>query len=58
MTDRKIVDYVIVSAASEPLDEKVRLWVSRGYEPFGNPLYINHIKFLAQAMVKYEEIDK
>lgn len=67
MTDRKIVDYIIVSRQGDrhrngmmsELEGIVKLRISQGYEPLGAPFieyqHSGHVDCIIQAMVKYED---
>lgn len=58
---RKIVDYKIVTEriGGVPLEDKVRLYIQDGWQPYGEVL-ITHCagkEVYNQVMVKYEEED-
>lgn len=67
MTDRKIVDYILVYgdlshfySPEENLYHEVNNAMKKGYQPFGSPIkYLKRLSLydyrLTQAMVKYEE---
>lgn len=59
----KIIDYLIITERNTgafsdvqhvPLDERVRLWINNGYQPFGSP-FVGPTGLTSQAVVKYEE---
>lgn len=68
MTDRKIVDYIVINVPEDELSECVKGAINEGgYQPFGNPLEGAHVtnmdtkmsyKYIIQPMVKYEESEK
>lgn len=57
MSDRKIVDYILLWSPYHKLDDDVSAWIKKGYQPFGAPFIRQNDEYdhIFQAMVKYEK---
>jgi hypothetical protein len=51
----KIIDYILVGGGFMHLDNEVRIYIKKGYQPFGFP-FSTEKDYFCQAVVKYEEV--
>lgn len=54
MNDKVIIDYYVATQTDiSSLERRVKFYISKGFQPFGNLLVVNNI--FHQPMVKYKE---